>query len=360
MRAAIISLGSTSSTWTAESMRKYFDSVDEINIKEVEVNIGGKEKILIKGKPIEKYDCVFLKGSFKYATLLRAIATELPKDIYVPYTPNAFTISHDKLLTQMELEKENIPMPTTYMAATTGAAKQVLEKMSYPIIMKLPSGTQGKGVMVADTFAAASSMLDTLAALKQPFLIQEYIDTDGSDLRIFVVGDKVVACMKRTAKDGDKRANIHAGGTGKSFEPDNYMKKIAIQSARLVGADICGVDILESVKGPVVIEVNLSPGLQGITEVTKIDVADKIAKYLYDQTLAKKQKKETNRGEILKDMGIEQAENSSQQIISTLDFRAGRILLPSIVNNIAKLKENEEYLIEAKSGRIEIRKLKIN
>jgi ribosomal protein S6--L-glutamate ligase len=310
---------------------------------------------------MEKYDCVYVKGSFKYATLLRAITTELHKDTYVPYQPKSFTLAHDKLLTQLELEKDNIPMPTTYMAATVSAAKKILEKISYPIIMKLPSGTQGKGVMVADSYAAASSMLDTLSALKQPFLIQEYVETNGSDLRLFVVGDKVVASMRRISNGEEKRANLHAGGTGEAFEPDNYMKKIALQTSRLIGADICGVDILESIKGPVVIEANLSPGLQGITKSTGINVADKIAKFLYEKTLEKKGTTTNgNKERVLEDLGINKAENSTvQQIISTLDFRTDRILLPSIITKIAKFKENEEYMIETTQGKLIIEKLNI-
>lgn len=362
MNAAVISLGSTSSKWTAEAMRKYFDEVNEINIKDVEVNIGAKkDKILVEGKPIQKYDCIFVKGSFKYATLLRAISTEVSKDTYIPFEPKSFTLAHDKLLTQLELEKENLPMPTTYMAATGTAAKKILEKITYPIIMKLPSGTQGKGVMVADSYAAASSMLDTLSALKQPFLIQEYIETNGTDLRLFVVGEKVVAAMKRISQGEEKRANIHAGGSGEKFEADSYMKKIAIQASKLIGAEICGIDILESVKGPMIIEANLSPGLQGITKATGIDISDKIAKYLYDKTLEKTGKNtNTTKEKILEDLGIAEAGNgTSQQIISSLLFRADRILLPVVISKITKFKEDEEYLIEAKPGKLTIERLNI-
>lgn len=361
LKAAVISMGSKSSQWTIDAMRKYFDVVDNINIKDVEVNIGAKEKILVNGKPIEDYDCVYAKGSFRYATLLRAIVTELKDSVYIPYIPSAYTISHDKLLTQLELEKENIPMPKTYMAATTSAAKKILEKLTYPVIMKLPSGTQGKGVMVADSYAGASGMLDTLSALNQPFLIQEFVDTGGADIRLFVVGNKVVAGMKRKSKKDEIRANIHAGGTGEAFEPDTHMKNIAIKTAKKLGAEICGVDMLESIKGPVVIEANLSPGLQGITNTCNIDVADKIAKYLYKQTLKKTGKQEGEEKEkVLSDLGIKDAqEGLSQNIITTLDFRGERILLPVSITNLLKFNENEEYIIEAKKGELKIKELNI-
>jgi len=213
MRAALISLGSKSSEWTAEAMRKHFDEVDELDLKDMEINISGKKsEVLYQGKPIINYDCIFAKGSFRYAPLLRSLTSLLKNKCYMPLSASSFTIGHDKLLTQLRLQKHNIPMPKTYLAATTYAAKQILEKVNYPIIMKFPQGTQGKGVLVADSYASASSMLDALTALNQPFLIQEFVDTGGTDVRAIVVGDKVVAAMKRKADIKEARANIHAGG----------------------------------------------------------------------------------------------------------------------------------------------------
>ena len=111
---------------------------------------------------------------------------------------------------------------------------EVLKKVNYPIIMKFPKGTQGKGVMVADSFAGASSLLDALDFLKQPFIIQEFIETDGSDVRAIVIGDKVVASMARRAKEDEKRANIHAGGKGEAITLDSHTKKIAIDTAKVL------------------------------------------------------------------------------------------------------------------------------
>jgi ribosomal protein S6--L-glutamate ligase len=357
MKAAIISLGSKSSKWTAEAMRKYFDEVDELNIKKIEINLTGKEaNVLYEGTPLKKYDCVFAKGSFRYAPLLRAITSMLEGKTYMPIHQSAFTICHDKLLTQLKLQQQNIPMPKTYLSATTGAARKILENINYPIIMKFPQGTQGKGVMFADSYASASSILDALSALNQPFLIQEYIETSSTDIRAFVVGNKVVACMKRRANGKEKRANIHAGGVGENFKLDSYGEKIAINAAKAMGTEICGVDLLESVKGLVVIEANLSPGLQGITNTTNIDVAEKIAKYLF--TEASKRKEETKSNgttKIMDDLGI----STSKQIISTLDYRGARILLPEIISKIAGFDENEDVEITANEQSVKIKKLNI-
>jgi ribosomal protein S6--L-glutamate ligase len=361
LKAAVISLGSVSSKWTADAMRKYFNEVDEIDLRTIEVRIGVKEDAVIFSNEValKRYDCVYAKGSYKYTQLLQTIATILSKDAYMPYNPSALTLVHDKLLTQITFEKEGIPMPKTYVAATLSSAKRTLELMSFPVIIKIPDGTQGKGVMYAESYAAASSMLDTLEHLKQPFLLQEYIDTGNTDLRLIVIGDKVVASMRRKGKLDEKRANIHAGGIGESFTPDENTKNIAIKSAKAVGAEIVGIDILESVKGPKVIEANISPGLQGITKATGIDIADKIAKYLYDKTLSKKGVSDNNgKAKLFNDLRIKNADSEHKsEIITTLDFRGERILLPALITKMTGFKEGEEFGIETSKNLIKIRKL---
>ncbi len=309
MKIAFISLGSESSKMTADALVKYFDKVDHLNLKNIEINLGSEPQVLHNGKALEGYDCVYAKGSFRFVPILRAITTIMGKVSYTPYKPWSYTIGHDKFITHLNLQTNNVPMPRTYLASTEASTKEILEKISYPVVMKLPSGTQGKGVMFADTFSSASSMLDALSSIKVPFMIQEYVECDETDIRAFVIGKEVVACMKRKAEKGEKRANIHAGGKGETYELDNYSKKIAVKAAEAVGAEICGVDILESVKGPLVLEVNVSPGLQGITEVTKINVADKIAAYLADKTkefMGTKQKEDVQN--VMNDLGVDKVE----------------------------------------------------
>lgn len=356
MKAAIISQGSKSSKWTAEAMKKYFKEVDLVNIKDIEVNLGGEGEVLYEGKPLKEYDCIYAKGSFRYANLLQSIISILFKNTYSPIQPRTFTIAHNKLLTHLELQKNKIPTPKTYVSPTLEAARVILKKINYPIVMKFPSGTQGKGVMFADSYASASSLLDALGALKQPFIIQEYIESGNMDIRAFVVGDKVVASMIRKAEAAERRANIHAGGEGKSIELDRQAKKIAINAARAIGAEICGVDMLEGPKGPLVLEINLSPGLQGITAATKIDVASKIAKFLSGKAkeFTSAQKK-TGAEKILSEK-IGKAE--SKEIITTLDFRGERVLLPEIVSKITEFNERDNYTIKAEKGKLRIEEFK--
>lgn len=361
MRAAVISLGSKSSLWTVDAMKKYFDIVDSINLKEIDICVGEKDVILYQGKPLPKYDCIYAKGSFRYAPILRAITQELGTDTYFPISPEAFTVVHDKFLTHLLLQKEKIPMPKTYLASGVEASRALLEKIHYPIILKLLQGTQGKGVMFADSHAAASSILDTLASLSQPFIIQEFIETGGTDTRVIVCGDEVIGTMVRKAKENEQRSNIHSGGTGHVIEASPEVKRIAIKAAKLLGTDIGGVDILDGPKGPVVIEANLSPGLQGITEATGDDIAGRIAKYLFEKTVEYKQNKEGVSAEsVFDEVGIDLAEKikteGPQDIITNLDIRGNKVVLPEIVNKIAKFKEDEEYIISAEPGKVNIRK----
>jgi len=357
MKAAVISLNSKSSEMIIERMSKYFEVVDAIDIRHIEVSVGtGARGILRKGTPLGNYDCLFVRGSYKYAAIQSAIASQYEGKCYMPTAKDAFFTVHDKLLTHLALEKYDVPMPQTYLSSTPSAAKELLQQINYPIIMKIPNGTHGKGVMFADSFAAATSILDTLTTLKQPFLIQEYVETNGEDLRLIVVGDKVVASMKRKSSGEDKRSNLHAGGTAQAIIPSVAMKKAAITTAKALGAEICGVDILEGVKKPLVIEANLFPGMQGITKATGIDVSDLIAAYLAkrtDEFISSKEFTAPTTKEILKQEGVDSIDAGN--IISTLDFRGERVLLPKIVSD--KIKEDKDYLIEYSTDAIIIKRM---
>ncbi|MBW2967344.1 RimK family alpha-L-glutamate ligase [Candidatus Woesearchaeota archaeon] len=354
MKAAIISLGSTSSKWTFEAMKRYFEEVDDMDLRDVEVDVGAKQPlVLYKGRPLGDYDCVFLKGSFRYLQILSSIAAVLEGKVYMPICSSAFPTGHDKLLTHLALQKHNIPMPETYISSNPAAAKQLLERLSYPIVMKFPSGTQGKGVMFADSYVSASSMLDALSALNQPVLIQSYVETGGKDVRAIVVGDKVAAAMRRQAVEGEKRANIHAGGKGIPAELDYKTKELAVRTAKAVGAAVCAVDILEGTKGPLVIEINLSPGLQGITDATGIDVADKIAAYLYEG--AKKFSGSAAGAAMKHAAGLS---SSAQTIVSEVKMNRDQILLPKIATELSGLEKGDDILVSVEKNSIVVTKSK--
>ena len=359
MKAAIISLGSKSSVMVAEALKKYFAQVDMIPLKTLEVNLGKEAGVLQEGKKLNDYDFIYLKGSFRYANLLHSIASVLEKKVtYMPLPASIFTIAHNKLLTQLILQQQNIPMPRTYISPNAETAKELLKRIKYPVVMKFPEGTQGKGVMFADSLASASSLLDALGVLNQSFIIQEYVETGGTDIRALVVGDKVLAAMRRKAQKEEKRANIHAGGTGEFIVLDRATNKLAVDTAKALEADILAVDILESALGPQVIEVNASPGLQGLSQAANFDVADEIAKYFFQRTeeLVKGQK-QIEAEKVIKDAALEHSEK--QEVISTLQFRGEKIVLPEFVSKITKFNDIKEYNIKVKKGKLEIEEFKI-
>ncbi len=249
-------------------------------------------------------------------------------------------------------------MPRTYLSPTVDEAKDLLKRVNYPIVMKFPEGTQGKGVMFADSISSASSMLDALGALNQPFIIQEYIETGGSDIRALVLGDKVVAAMKRKAETEEKRANIHAGGTGEAVQLSREAMALAVDTAKALGSDICGVDILEGPLGPLVIEANVSPGLQGLNAVSTLDIPDEIAKFLYRKTQeAKQPHSHTAANQVMMEAGV--TNGQPQEIITDLTFRGDRIILPGIVNKVAQFNERKEYAITVQKGNIKIKEFSL-
>ena len=144
-----------------------------------------------------------------------------------------------------------------------------------PVVVKLLEGTQGVGVMLADTANAAESLINAFKSLKANILVQEFVkEADGKDIRCFVIDDKVVASMQRIAPKGDFRANIHRGGAATEVKITAEERKIAVQAAKIVGLKVAGVDIIRSASGPKVLEINSSPGLEGIESTTGADIAD--------------------------------------------------------------------------------------
>lgn len=352
MKAAIISLGSISSQWISNELKKYFEKVDFLQLRKFEVTIDHKQpKILYNGEEIENYDCVYVRGSAKYAQMLSSISSVLEqRKTYLPLNPTVFTIANDKLLTHLYLQKFAVPMPKTYMVSTVEAGKQMLKRIKYPIVLKFPDGTHGKGVMFAESYASASALMDAFIVLKQPFLLQEFIDNDGSDYRAIVVGDEVVASMKRVAANGENRSNFHAGGTCVPLELSPEFKRIAIAAAKSVNADIIAVDIMEGSHGPVVIEVNSSPGLQGITAATGINVAEKIAKFLAAETIKRKEISDNN----LLDLKLK---DESRQLMTNIQVRGGKILLPEFVTDVTSFREDEELIFDVKKGKLTIERI---
>jgi ribosomal protein S6--L-glutamate ligase len=190
-------------------------------------------------------------------------------------------ICRNKFSAIQVLQKHGIPTPRTRLALTPKAAMKSIRTMKKPVIIKLLSGSRGKGVMKLSSNQEAESVMDALWALNQMLYFQEYVETQGKDIRAFVVGDEVVAAMERIARPGEFRSNIDRGGKGVKIELDSKLEKLALRSTKVIGAEVAGVDIAVDGK-PKVIEVNTNPGLE-ISRITGVDVADRIAKYIAEK-----------------------------------------------------------------------------
>src|SRR6056300_63178 len=190
--------------------------------------------------------------------------------------------SRDKLAAHQALAINRIPMPDTAFANSPRDTENIIDLTAgAPLVVKLLESSQGKGVILAETKKAASSVISAFQKLNAPFIVQNFVkDSNGSDLRLFVIGGKVIASMMRSASDDDFRSNLHAGGKASKVKITQEERKIAKQAAKAMGLNIAGVDILRFSEGPKVLEVNSSPGLQGIENTNNINVASLIIDYL--------------------------------------------------------------------------------
>ncbi|MFH1332025.1 MAG: RimK family alpha-L-glutamate ligase [archaeon] len=352
MKLAVISLGGPTSRNIISEASKLFDVADNIDIRKVDVEMGSEGlAVLNEGKRLPHYDCVYVRGSYKYALLQSSITSALYGKCYMPLHSNSFTSGHDKLLTFLELQRCNLPMPTTYVSATTNSAKQLFNNIRYPIIIKIPKGTQGRGVMVADSVQSARSMIDALDAFNQPYIIQEFLETDASDIRAIVCGDKVVACMRRrNPSPAEFRANIHQGGVGESCNLNFDAEQVAVRAARALKCDICAVDMLEYNGKMHVIEVNLSPGLEGINAALDTNVAVPLAKFLYEKAKDFVEvKRNGDFNNVVKKIG-------SQEMISNLSIRGGIIRLPELITKITGFTPDDDVKIVISKGNLMIHK----
>ncbi len=192
------------------------------------------------------------------------------------------TKSRDKLHTMQILSQHGIGVPITSFANSSYETKDLIKLVgSAPLVVKLLEGTKGVGVVLAETNKAAESVINAFRSLKADVLVQHYIkESKGCDLRCFVIGDEVVASMERIAQDGEFRANIHLGATARAVEISDEERSLAIRAAKIIGLEVAGVDMVRSNSGPKLLEINSSPGLEGIEGATGIDVAGKMIEYL--------------------------------------------------------------------------------
>lgn len=268
-----------------EEARNLGHEIDVIFPEKCFMNISsGAPMVHYRNRKLDKYTAVIPRIGASSNSYGIAIVRQFEMmGVYTLNTSNAILRARDKLRSLQILSQKGLPLPKTSFANNTQQSNTLINLVGgAPNVVKLVEGSQGKGVILAETHKASESLIEAFSLLKANFLVQEFIkDANGSDIRCFVVGDKVVASMQRTAKDGDFRANIHRGGTASAVKITAEERKIALAAARAMRLNVAGVDIIRSGSGPKILEVNSSPGLEGIETATGKNVAGEIIKFIF-------------------------------------------------------------------------------
>ena len=250
-----------------------------------------RPSIVYNGKPLENFDAIIPRIGASKTFYGTAVVRQFEvMGVFSTNESQAISRSRDKLRCLQILARDGIGLPVTGFAHATQDIDGLIETVGgAPLVIKLLEGTQGIGVVLAETYQAAKSVIEAFRGLDANILVQEYIkEAGGADLRCFVVGSKVIAAMKRQGAEGEFRSNLHRGGKAESIKLTPEERSTAIRAAKAMGLRVAGVDLLRSNHGPVVMEVNSSPGLEGIEKATGIDVAAKIIDYLDKNALSGK------------------------------------------------------------------------
>lgn len=236
-----------------------------------------------QGHPLEGFDAVIPRIGASVTFYGTAVLRQFEMmEVFSANRSIAITRSRDKLRSMQMLAAAGLGLPKTAFTNYSKEEKQIIEYLGgAPLIIKLLEGTQGLGVVLAETIKAAKSVIEAFHGLKARILVQEFIkEARASDIRAFVVDGEVVGAMKRTGKEGEFRSNLHRGGSAELIRLKRTEKAAAIKAADVMGLKIAGVDMLQSDRGPLILEVNSSPGLEGIEKATSKDIAAEIIMYV--------------------------------------------------------------------------------
>jgi ribosomal protein S6--L-glutamate ligase len=258
--------------------------LDIINTLRCYMNIASRRpEVYYNGEKLVGYDAVIPRIGASVTFYGMAVLRQFEMQGVYPLNESvAIGRSRDKLRSMQLLARDGIGLPVTTFAHDPKQTEEVLELAGgAPVVIKLLEGTQGIGVVLADTKRSAKSVVEAFRGAGVNILLQEFIkEAGGTDIRAIVIGGKVVAAMKRTGAEGDFRSNLHRGGSAELIKLSPEERSTAIRSAKAMGLNVCGVDMLRANHGPVVMEVNSSPGLEGVEKATGLDIAGKIIEYI--------------------------------------------------------------------------------
>ncbi|QDP01549.1 30S ribosomal protein S6--L-glutamate ligase [Thalassotalea sp. PS06] len=286
MKIAILSRepNSYSTKRMVEAGRARGHEVDVINTLHCYMDItSSRPTVRYHGEELPRYDAIIPRIGASITFYGTAVARQF--EMMGTFNVNesvAISRSRDKLRSLQLLSRKGIGLPRTGFASKSDNIKDLIKNVGgAPLVIKLLEGTQGIGVVLADTAKAAESIIEAFMDLKANILVQEFIkEAGGADIRCLVVGGRVVAAMKRQGIEGEFRSNLHRGGTAEIVKLSKEERETAVNAAKAMGLNVCGVDLLRSHSGPMVMEVNSSPGLEGIESATEMDVAGKIIEFI--------------------------------------------------------------------------------
>ncbi len=250
----------------------------------------GDPSIFYKGEKLTNIDAIIPRIGASVTFYGTAVVRQFEMmHVFSAVESQAIVRSRDKLRSLQILSREGLGMPKTGFTNYSKEEKNLIEQVGgAPLVIKLLEGTQGLGVVLAETKKAAQSVIEAFHGLKARIIVQEFVkESKGADIRAFIVNGEVVGAMKRQGKEGEFRSNLHRGGTATVIKLSRAEKAAALKAARSLGLAIAGVDMLQSSRGPLILEVNSSPGLEGIEKATGIDIASKIISFI-ESTITKK------------------------------------------------------------------------
>lgn len=285
MNIAILSKGetlySTQSLLKAGAKRKHVMEVLDPSHCSLSIE-NGKSVVRFHDEIVDDLDAIIPRigasNTYYGATLVRHFNA---MNVFSVVSAEAILQTRDKWTCSQLLSTFNVPIPKTILGSSSNLEYLLSNFKNEPVIIKILEGTHGNGVILADTYLSALSTIETLKTAGVKFLLQEYIkESKGTDLRVIVVGGKVVSAMKRQSKEGDFRSNLHRGGSSAKINLSYEEENIALRAAKVMKLGVCGIDILQSSRGPLVLEINSSPGLEGIEKITEVNISEKIISYI--------------------------------------------------------------------------------
>lgn len=330
-----------------EAAKQRNHSVRVLNTTRLTLELAhGEPDLYYRGSQIDTPDAILPRIGTSLTRYGTAVVRQFEQmDIYTPNTSAGISNSRDKLRSLQILSRHDIGIPLTAYVHDKRDVQEALERVGgAPVIIKLLEGTQGVGVILADKPEIAKAIVETLHSTDQQVLLQKFVaESKGKDVRAFVIGDRVVAAIRRTAQGQEFRSNVHRGGKAEAIDLDPAYAEAAVRAAQIMGLHVCGVDMLEGANGPQVMEVNSSPGFEGIERATGLDIAGAVIDYIADQVkfpeIDIRQRLTVSRGYGVADINIPagnqfvgmtlEATSLREQDVVVLTLRRGR----SIISN---------------------------